>query len=352
MDQRVPRQHRPPAVRGGGPHQPTQVTDLVGHVGEHPAGLLDHLGRQVEPGGVGTRVDQVRRDVARPAADLHHRAGLGGDPVEQPALERQAVQLGDQLLGVLRRDRGVGGADLGVAGLGTVRQHSVAVVGGQGGLGRRGRVVHRAEQVDPAVVLLARTTRLLGDQGRVGLAHPDQAGLDGLPVGEGVEPLGARLQRTGRLGAAQQQHGEQGAFVVREPEPLSEGLVVLQRAPAALGPDDPHQPAVLEPTGGRLDQLLVEVGDRLAAAGLVAGGAQRVQRQRVGRRHRHLLLQEAAEHTLLLGGEHGQVRVVGHEPTLARTPGPAHWKVRTTTSSTRRTRSAGGLSSSARCQPT
>ena len=84
-----------------------------------------------------------------------------------------------------------------------------------------------------------------------------------------------------------------------EVEHLVEDLVVLQGAPPGVGPHDAEQPPVLEPAADLLDGVLVVVGDRLAAAGLVARGAQRVQRQRVGRRHRALLLEQRPENALV-----------------------------------------------------
>ena len=65
---------------------------------------------------------------------------------------------------------------------------------------------------------------------------------------------------------------------------------------------------------GPLDGLLVEVDDGLPVVRLVAGGPQRVGRQRVGTRHRRLLLQQAAEDALVVGFED---RELGHADDLS-----------------------------------
>ena len=93
VDERVPREHRRPPAAVGRPHQPAQVADLVGAVREPAPGLLDHPRRQVDARRVRAGAREVGRDVPRPAADLDHRPAVGvrGDPVEQPALERQAA---------------------------------------------------------------------------------------------------------------------------------------------------------------------------------------------------------------------------------------------------------------------
>ena len=93
------------------------------------------------------------------------------------------------------------------------------------------------------------------------------------------------------------------ALVVRQLQGLGERLVVLQRAATAVGPHDAQQAAVLQAAGGLLDRLLVQVHHRIAAAGLVAGTAQAAEGERVGRRHGHLLLQQAAQDALLDGVE-------------------------------------------------
>ena len=49
----------------GRPHQPAQVADLVAAVREAAPRLRDHARRQVDAGGVGAGLGEVRRDVAR-----------------------------------------------------------------------------------------------------------------------------------------------------------------------------------------------------------------------------------------------------------------------------------------------
>ena len=99
-----------------------------------------------------------------------------------------------------------------------------------------------------------------------------------------------------------------------EVEELGQRLVVLQRPPTRVRPDDPDQAAVLETAGDPLDLLLVVVGDRVAAARLVARRAQRVERERIAAGDSDLLLQQAPQDALLGGVEE---RDVGHVPTLS-----------------------------------
>ena len=67
----------------------------------------------------------------------------------------------------------------------------------------------------------------------------------------------------------------------------------------------------------RLDGRLVVVDHRVTRARLVAGGAQGAERERVRRRDGHLLLQQGAQHPLLLGVQVGQGLRRHHAPTLA-----------------------------------
>ena len=149
------------------------------------------------------------------------------------------------------------------------------------------------------MVLLARPALQLLHQRRVAPVHPLQAGLDLGAIGEQVQPFGAGAQLAGSLRPAQQQHGEHRALVVGQVEDLREGLVVLQRAPSGVGPHDAQQTLVLERPGGLFHRPLVELHHRLTATGLVAGGAEAGERERVRRGNRHLLLQQAAQDPLL-----------------------------------------------------
>ena len=209
-------------------------------------------------------------------ADLDHRRTVGqvDHPAQQPRFERQAGELIEELLGVGRGDRGVRRADLVIARLGPGREHRLAVDGYRAGTGP-GRL-DRAEQMDPAAVLLTRLARQLAHHRGLAAGHASQARLDLGAVGEVVQPLGARLERAGGLRPAQQQHGEQGPLVRREPVSLRERLDVLHHATARALPGERDKFLVLKRPQRPMHQFLVVVDDRLAAAGLVACDAHRV----------------------------------------------------------------------------
>jgi hypothetical protein len=113
-------------------------------------------------------------------------------------------------------------------------------------------------------------------------------------------------QLTRRLRAAEQQDREQRPLVGREGEMLVEDLVVLQCPAPGVGPHDPQQPAFLERLRGPLDDLLVEVGDGVAAARLVARRHQCVRGEGIGGGYGRLLLQQAAEDALVSRIEDGE----------------------------------------------
>jgi len=96
VDQRVPAEDRPPTVGALRPDQPGEVADVVADAGEARERLLDHPRREIEAAGVDAHGAQVGRDVSGPAPGVDDGpvTGLGGDPVEQPALEGQVLELG------------------------------------------------------------------------------------------------------------------------------------------------------------------------------------------------------------------------------------------------------------------
>ena len=126
-------------------------------------------------------------------------------------------------------------------------------------------------------------------------------------VREAVQPFGASAQLTGCLGAAKQQHCEDGPFVCRKLDVLIEDLVVLEGPPAGVGPHDPHQASSSEAARDSLDCLLIEVDDGLSVAGLVARGTQGVDGQGIRGRHGGLLLEQAAQYALVVGIENGEL---------------------------------------------
>ena len=232
VDERVPRQHRTPAARGRRTHQAAQVADLVVPLRMSGPRGLDHRGRQVDPRRVCAGCSQVCRDLARTAADLDDRPRTGGDPVEQPALEGQLLQLVGHGVGIRLRNRAVRRQDLGITRPRPRREHHLAVdpcPGSPRGR-RRQRHLDGPEQVDPAIVLLAGLTWQLDDQRRLGGRHPGKRRFDLGAIGEGVQAFGAGLQSARRLRSAQQQHGHQRALIVRPGHSGCDGLHVLQGA--------------------------------------------------------------------------------------------------------------------------
>src|SRR5919106_4876957 len=119
-----------------------------------------------------------------------------------------------------------------------------------------------------------------------------------------MQALGALLQLSRCLSAAQHQHGEQRDLRVRECAGLVEERPVLPR-PAAGAARQARPAPPREPRERESDRLLVVLDDRIAVRRLVARKAERVQRQRIRIRNGPLLLDEAAEYSELgLRGVH------------------------------------------------
>jgi hypothetical protein len=117
-----------------------------------------------------------------------------------------------------------------------------------------------------------------------------------------VQAVAALLQLAGRLRAAQHEHREQGDLGVGEADGVVQQVPVLRGA--APGPArEPNPAATAELVESGADRRLVVGHDRIAVGRLVAGGAQRVQRQRIDVRRRSLLLDQAAKNTQLDGAE-------------------------------------------------
>jgi hypothetical protein len=260
---------------------------------------------------------QERGDVTRAGADLDHWRTVGqlDHPAQQPRFEWQAGELIGELLGIGHGDRGVRGPDLLIPRLGPGVEHRLAVDGhrARSCLGR----LDRAEQMDPPAVLLSRLARELAHHRGLTTGHASKARLHLATVGEAVQPLGAGLERSGGLGPAEQQHGEQCPLIRRDPASLRECLDVFHHAAARTLPGERNKFLVLERAQRPMHELFVVVDDGLSAAGLVACGAHRVDAHRVRRRDSDLLLQQAAEHALFDGIEH---RHVGHDAEASGRP--------------------------------
>ncbi len=300
VDERVPGDDRAP--RRGIPRtqQLVEPADREVEVGEVRPRLRDHRRRSVQPVHLHVLVGEEGRDLARSAAQVHHRAVRHtGDAFQQPDVERLLRQLVEQCFGVGAGCSVVGGQHAGVPGRRAIRKHQLAIGGRCAGVRRGG---HRAEQVDPARVA-STLQRELAHQRRVGGRHRRKTRLHLGAVGERVQALGARLQLTRGLRPAQQQDGDHGQLLRRERQFLLEQLVVLHRPRARAGPHQPQQVSVLQRSRGVLDGAFVVVDDRVAAVALVAREAQGVQRKGIAGGHGSLLLQQAAQHPLFLGGK-------------------------------------------------
>ena len=179
-----------------------------GEVGEAPASLGDHRGRQVEPGDVGAGHGEVGADLARSAADVGHRAAARqlGDPLEQPPVERLAVELVEELVGVRRRHLAVRRDDLRVS-LGAGRERGRRLVVGVGWASGR------SEPMDPARLLLTRLARQLLDQRLVPHRQHVQSGVSTWSSeSKSCRRSDRERELAGRLRPAQQEQGDDGAL--------------------------------------------------------------------------------------------------------------------------------------------
>jgi hypothetical protein len=146
------------------------------------------------------------------------------------------------------------------------------------------------------------------------LDQPQQRLVNAGQIGERVHPLAALLELAGRLGAAQHQHADDRLFAGAHRQCLRKQVPVL-RSPAAGAAGHTGEPATLETVQRIADDRVVVVDHRIPVGGLVARQPQRVERQRVGIGGRSLLLQQAAEHSRLRGGQVHRLK-----PTTRRRP--------------------------------
>ena len=129
--------------------------------------------------------------------------------------------------------------------------------------------------------------------------------LDALEVDKGVETLGALADLADGLGAAQQQHAEDGLLALGQVGKLvPEGVLALRDAGAGLVHEN-GEFLVAQALHRLLDRVGAEVDNRLAVARLVAGRVEAVEGQRILVRSGRLLFEEAAEDASLLEGEKG-----------------------------------------------
>ena len=150
----------------------------------------------------------------------------------------------------------------------------------------------------PAWLLLAGAAPELRGERRLAAREPLENLLHVVDRCEGVLTLGAGPQLSGRLGTAQEQHGEHGELGSVEPECLPQEVGVLVDTAALAG--RAHELSLPQRDQRACHVVLVVVNDRVAAGALVAGQQQPVRRERVRIGRRRLLLGEAPEDTDLL----------------------------------------------------
>jgi hypothetical protein len=117
-----------------------------------------------------------------------------------------------------------------------------------------------------------------------------------------VEPLGAVVQLADRLGSAQHERRQQRDTRLVDLELVAEHVPVL-RGPVVRAVHDPDEPRSPERREGTLDVAVLVAHHRIPGGRLVAGEAERVEGERVRLGRGALLLDQAAEHPALLGGQ-------------------------------------------------
>ena len=147
-----------------------------------------------------------------------------------------------------------------------------------------------SQQVRVALLLLPRPAGQAHHQ--LALDQPLERPVNLLEVGERVHPVAPLLELAGRLWAAEHQDGHDRLLAIVHRQRFGQEMAVLGR-PAAAG--QPRQAAPLEAVHRVADRFLVVVDDRVAVGRLVAGQAQRVERQRVDIRRRPPLFDQAAQ---------------------------------------------------------
>ncbi len=151
-----------------------------------------------------------------------------------------------------------------------------------------------------AVALLLLSGSTLEPRHELTPGEPLERLVDRLETGERVQPLRPLVQLTRRLRAAEQEDAQDGGLRRIESERLVEELPILRRATARAA-REPRPAAAGELLERFVDLPFLELENRLAIRRLIAGEAERVERQGVLIRGRALLLEQAAEHPELDG---------------------------------------------------
>ena len=157
--------------------------------------------------------------------------------------------------------------------------------------------------MDPATLLLAGASFLLLHERLVARRERLERRVDLVEGGEQVEAIRAAAQLARRLRTAQEQQGQERPLAVVDRQHLIEHLAELGHPRPVARVDDAGEAGGPEAIEGGLDLVLLEGDDGVATGGLVAGGAQAVERHRIGVGDGALLLEEAPDHPLLDGVE-------------------------------------------------
>ena len=177
---------------------------------------------------------------------------------------------------------------------------------------RRARPAGRPEQVRPALLLLARVAGQLHDERLVESGQVLERAIDLVDRRERVQPLAPRSAAhpgSAALGAAAPSRTAR-----RRASSTSTSVATwryfTERAPW-LACTRRAKPASRSSSMAAPTVDLVELQHRVAAARLVAGRQQGVQRQRIGGGDRHLLLEQAPEHPARVRRQQGHGNTVG-----------------------------------------
>jgi len=132
------------------------------------------------------------------------------------------------------------------------------------------------------------------------LDEPRERLLHFVQGGKGVQTIGALAYFAGALGSAQQQDGQDGALARLHAQHVLEAVFEFRGA-AAEGLFD--EVFLRKSAKGFRNFLTGEVGDGVAAGGLVAGDEKGVVGERVAAGSEDVLFQQATENTGFLKGE-------------------------------------------------
>ena len=154
----------------------------------------------------------------------------------------------------------------------------------------------RAQRAGPALLLLTRPASHACGERLLVRTEELQLVLHAVQPVEGRHPFCPGAQLTHRLCPPQQEHGQDGALPGVESQCLIEHVAVAHDRAAVGGQHEADQPLVLQLVEGRVHGGLVIADDGLPVRGLVAGGHEGVEGERVLLWRGEGLLHQRAEH--------------------------------------------------------